>query len=229
MSEHQRYPLVMEHPNYWPGSIGTERTGAGGMKWYEGGLPARFPPVTVRNQDQEEEHAAKGYLPAGKSDPTAYSRAIARTDGVYEPVEFPKFITWNGQEILVETAEEERALLEDGIQPITLRSQIPPPPVVEKTAEQLEIEALKARVDQLMEMLQTRAAPAIEALAAQPVDEGHRPASPSQARAHQLFAAGEPMTRGQKAWATRQANKALAAQKVAQPSPEPASEETEHV
>lgn len=107
-NQHERYPLYMTHPNYWPGSIGEEQTDKSGFKFHAGGLPSRFPPVQVHTEDQESQYAAKGYVPAGKSDPTAFIRLTAMAGAAtdYTPEEYPK---WVGP-VLVNSAEEEAAL-----------------------------------------------------------------------------------------------------------------------
>src|SRR5215467_14322435 len=112
--DHNRYPLRMAHPNYWPGSIGKEVTGPAGIKSYEGGLPARFPPVIVHTEDQEEEHVSKGYVPSGKSDPLAFAAALAHTAAGYEPEQYPKWV--NGK--TPETPEEEARILAGQPKPV---------------------------------------------------------------------------------------------------------------
>lgn len=105
--QHDRYPMFMKHPGYWPGSVGPEVTDESGFKHNAGGLPARFPPVQVENADQEEQYAAKGYVPAGKSDPTAHLRLIASAgSGNYDHQEYPKQV---GDRV-ANSAEEEAAI-----------------------------------------------------------------------------------------------------------------------
>lgn len=106
MSQHVEYPKHMMHPNYYPGSVGEEVKDRSGFAHHIGGLPARFPPVVVRNADDETYYAAKGYVPQGKSDPVAYAAAFA-TSSNYVPQEYPKWVN----DKLVQTEEEERALL----------------------------------------------------------------------------------------------------------------------
>lgn len=110
MTEFNEYPKHMTHPQYHPGSIGVEKTGAGGFKYWEGGTSVKFPPVLVHNQDDEEFHKAKGYISDAKSDINAFNRAhaVAASHTNYVPQEYPK---WVGN-VLVDNADEELAALE---------------------------------------------------------------------------------------------------------------------
>jgi len=83
----QRYPLAMNHPGYKPAVVSQDKIVNKERVRAEPGRPASFPPITVYNEDQEQEYAAKGYLPAGISDAEAYRRAKA---GVINP-ERPEF------------------------------------------------------------------------------------------------------------------------------------------
>ena len=90
--EYQRYPLTMVHPGFVAGTVGTEISDKSGFKHFVGGRGAQFAPVIVKNEDQEESHAAMGYVPAGKTDPVAWVAAHSQAIDVntYTPVEYPK-------------------------------------------------------------------------------------------------------------------------------------------
>lgn len=108
--EHQKYPMHMAHPGFKPGTVGAEVVSPHGFKYNLPGTAIRFPPVLVMNADQEERHAADGYVPVGRSDPAAFARAATTVVPVtldYKPVEYPK---WAGG-VLVNTPEEEQAAL----------------------------------------------------------------------------------------------------------------------
>jgi len=89
----------MAHPQYRPAEV-TPIEGTGVLNPVTGeevrtdfqGTAERFPPVQVNNEDQEAYHASLGYQPAGKSDPSAYARAIADTPVSYVPQEYPKWV-----------------------------------------------------------------------------------------------------------------------------------------
>lgn len=221
-----RYPLLMNHPNYWPGYIGDEQTGAGGVKYYTNGLPARFPPVTVNTADQEEEYASKGYAPAGISDFAAYQRALAGTtvdtEDPPEGTEYPKWVPTPGGDVLCETAEEEAAAL--GGNPPTRAEPEPVEQVAEKTPEQLEIEALKRQNAELIEMLKAAKQPVIEELKAE-AEEGYVATGPDHLTPAAAVLRDErpekPSGRGTKAWATRRERQAQRAREQEnQPKPD---------
>lgn len=72
------------------------------------GTPEKFPPVLVHNQEQEEEHASRGYISRGKSDASAFKDAWTELpEPDYEPEQYPKWV--NG--VLVNNEEEEFELL----------------------------------------------------------------------------------------------------------------------
>jgi hypothetical protein len=152
---HSRYPLRMMHPNYWPGYVGREIVGAAGIKYFEGGLPARFPPVTVNTEDQEEEHISKGYVPAGNSDPAAYAAAIANVRDGYAPEEYPKWV--NGE--LAMTREDEERILSGEPIPVEedelTRLRRENAELMARTEDErdLEIKALKRANEELAERL----------------------------------------------------------------------------
>jgi hypothetical protein len=161
------YPKLMSHPAFTLGTAAEEVKHPGGRIEYVGGTPVRFPPVTVNNPDDEEWYAAQGYVSQGKSDAKAFAQAVAsaaaaRTPNGYVPQEFPK---WAGG-VLCNNAEEEAAAL------AKRREQLGRPPAetapVEApqsadhdvvAAQKAEIEALKARMDEMMAEMRRMAAP----------------------------------------------------------------------
>lgn len=108
--EFNEYPKHMMHPAYTPGSVGQEVRGPGGFSYFVGGTPVRFPPVLVKNADDEAWYAAKGYVSQGKSDAAAFARAAQNAPAAntgYVPQQYPK---WAGG-VLVNDAEEEAEAL----------------------------------------------------------------------------------------------------------------------
>ena len=102
---HERYPLTMHHPHHAPATPSryTEpRLDEWGKKIFGSeqfvqGMPDRLPPVVVLDEDQEEQHRAKGYTAAGHSDPAAFERAKAAPIPVgHDLKEWPKWV--NGVE-----------------------------------------------------------------------------------------------------------------------------------
>lgn len=88
-----QYPKMMVHPNHRNAVLGHN---------YREGSPDVFPPVTVNNEDQEEQYRAKGYVSkGGNADP-----GNPKPRG-YEFHEYPKFV--NGV-IVKSPAEEKRAV-----------------------------------------------------------------------------------------------------------------------
>jgi hypothetical protein len=235
---HNEYPKMMSHPAFQPASVGTEVTSPAGFKHHVGGTPVRFPPVLVKNEDDEEYYAAKGYVSQGKSDPAAFARAVATAAPVntgYVPQRYPM---WAGG-VLVNNAEEEAAALaarqvQLGIEPSepaaevkkpdeagTVASSPPVPPDDEKTADQIRIEALEAQLAEMRAMMAKLTGAPVQA-----VQQDAAPEAPVtiQAEGTKLQAGdtvtieGTPhvvaapaqstMTKGQRAWATRQARAA---------------------
>ena len=204
-----RYPLTMTHPNYWPGYIGEEKIGAGGMKYYTGGLPARFPPVIVQDENQEEEYLAKGYVPSVSNPnlPPAHTTPPP-TPGGFE--EYPKWV--NG--VLCEDAEHEARVLgkapaaaaplaesamggnatiegvvEAPYEPQGVTGGAEPPPPDNLTAlhqARQEILALRAQNANLLEQLREAKSAEIARLKEQPTEVGFRGPAPDQ-QAGRLF------------------------------------------
>jgi hypothetical protein len=103
-AQYQRYPMVMRHPSESPAIVSAwnEKTR---RHEPEHGQPARFQPVTVNSQEQEEQYIAKGYQPTG--DAEAFEQAVFNVEPAgYEFQEYPK---WVG-EVLVHSREEEDEL-----------------------------------------------------------------------------------------------------------------------
>lgn len=142
---YQRYPLIMNHPAHTharkirdatpaiPPAPGRPLVQAQPEQWE----PEKWAPVTVQNEDQEAQHAAKGYVAAGSPNPQAFEKAFASphvpgqvnsewpkmVDGVLvqdpnrvDPnakMEYPKWVKVpGGEDILVQSAEEESRYLE---------------------------------------------------------------------------------------------------------------------
>jgi hypothetical protein len=106
--EHKEYPKYMTHPAYQPGRVGEEVRSPAGFSYHVGGTPIRYPPMLVRDADQEEYYRSQGYVTQGKSDPAAFAAAVQAMpppDENYRPKEYPK---WVG-DFLVNNREEEEA------------------------------------------------------------------------------------------------------------------------
>ncbi len=111
-TQHSEYPKHMAHPGYRPGKAGDEVKSPHGFSYHVGGEPIRFPPVLVMDEDQEAYHASQGYVCIGKSDPTAFARAVAAAapqTEIHEPVLYPKWLAEIGR--AVDSAEEEAEAL----------------------------------------------------------------------------------------------------------------------
>lgn len=110
--EYQEYPKVLTHPTMrQPDGIKS-----GGKEMVNGVLvdmPSKIIPggalnVTVNDADEEEYYRAKGYMPNGTSDPTAYHNTVSgnSTPESYEFQEYPK---WVGN-VLVQNREQEESV-----------------------------------------------------------------------------------------------------------------------
>lgn len=86
------FPKVMSHPHAQPAVNGYN---------YGQGKPAKFPPVTVNNEDQQEYYEAKGYRVRATGDDLSKFQPTG-----YKFVPYPKWV--NG--VLVQNAQEEAAL-----------------------------------------------------------------------------------------------------------------------
>jgi hypothetical protein len=111
------YPKVMKHPAFVKG-IPQEVPPKNykpkpGDVWFPG-TSDRFPDVTVLNPDQQEWYESRGYMPADGT-----PSLIGATDVASPYQEYPKFIrSPSGQEILVNSVEEESAVMGHGEVPV---------------------------------------------------------------------------------------------------------------
>ncbi len=213
MPEHNEYPKHMTHPGFEPATLGTE-VKSGNYSHWVGGTTERFPPVLVNSPDDQEYYEAKGYKSVGKSDPAAFLRAhaSAKSASGYTPIRYPM---WAGG-VLVNNEEEESAALgarreQLALEPIEPEAEqatpaplkyaevAAPAPVPDVTAVRLDaMEAQQARMMVMMEQMLALSAGARVQKAA--------PVATVEPEPEQTEADG--MTRGQKAWATRQARAA---------------------
>lgn len=165
-AQHVEYPKHMVHPGYQPGTIGQEVKSPHGFSYYIGGTAIRFPPVLVMNADQEEMHAAQGYVSIGKSDPAAFARAAAAAvpvDPDHVPEPYPKWVAGR----VVNSAAEEA---------VALGQPAPEPPVEvvpEKPAPELENARLRAELAEMRALLESATAPPVVE-PADPAESGPR-------------------------------------------------------
>lgn len=109
-SEFSKFPMHMVHPGFSPGTVGEEIKSPHGFSYHVGGTAIRFPPVLVWTEDQEQQHAAQGYVSIGKSDPAAFARAVAEARPIepdHKPEPYPK---WVGGKVANNAEEEARIL-----------------------------------------------------------------------------------------------------------------------
>jgi hypothetical protein len=137
--EHQRYPMIMNHPSNRPARKIADAAPAHPPETYfatpEQWEAEKWPQVTVTTPDDEAYYEAKGYKPAGNPDAAAFSMAqsspyvAGRKTNEYPKMlngvlvqdpnapasnfqEFPKWIIPpQGDAILVKCAAEEEAYL----------------------------------------------------------------------------------------------------------------------
>ena len=142
---HSEYPKHMRHPSFQPGTVGKEVVSPNGVRHNVGGSPIKFPPVLVHNPDDEEFYAAKGYVVQGQSDAAAFANAYATAEPMsdYKPQQYPKWV--NGR--LVENEDEEIAALDAG----PVEAEAPAEAEPERSAAELENEALKARMAEMQD------------------------------------------------------------------------------
>lgn len=141
MSEYQEYPKAMVHPHYKKGEAhaipGTGRVDQRGqeIRMDFQGTADHFPPVLVHNQDQEEYHASKGYIPGGTMDASAFARGVAKPiPPGYEPERYPM---WVGGALVNDEAEEHEARLAAGMDP--LPETLTPEPGLEPNEQPVEM------------------------------------------------------------------------------------------
>ena len=160
--QYQRYPLTMVHPGFVAGHVGTEIQDKSGFKHFVGGRGAQFAPVIVKNEDQEESHAAMGYIPAGKTDPvawvTAHSHAIEVNS--YTPQEYPKRVgdvdVYDKDEearvrakMAADEARQAEQSRQAALNPVPIAVTVP----VETGHIAAEVDALKADMGELRAMM----------------------------------------------------------------------------
>ena len=74
------------------------------------GSPARYPPVTVSTNDQQQEYEAKGYVTEG-GDVSAYNDSVSGKPQHYKYDEYPKWVNIAGEPVLMLTKAHEHATL----------------------------------------------------------------------------------------------------------------------
>jgi hypothetical protein len=100
------YPKEMRHPAYVQGRAQEVQPKNWhithpGQPWTGfGGSSDRFPPVTVTDPNQQEFHESRGYVAVDGS-------TIIGIQGLNPSTEYPKYLHIDGEEILVNSVEEE--------------------------------------------------------------------------------------------------------------------------
>lgn len=173
---YERFPLTMAHPQFKkaesipvPGSQVYAPDGQIVRQDYRG-TPERLPPVTVRNENEEEYYAAQGYEPAGNIDPAAWVRAHANApDADYVPQKYPM---WRNGELIKSAADDPEATAEDLAPRVVVKADTLTP------AEATEAENLRAQMaamqEQMAKMVEQNAALLAEKAAPPPVVETPR-------------------------------------------------------
>ena len=187
---YERYPLLMVHPAHLPASIGTPKLDSSGrpVAW-EGGTAERYPPIQVQSPDDEEFYKSRGYEPAGKGDPAAWSRAHANPINIdsYKPVEYPKWVI----DREVQSAEEEAAVraLHGHAAPVVPPAPevahvpyVPDSPALVETAavQDSRIDALEEKVGSLHDMMAQLLAATQAGAGAVPKPRGRPPGARAQ-------------------------------------------------
>lgn len=147
---YSEYPLTVAHPHYTAAKSipvpGTEiRDGQGRVIRQDmRGTPERFPPVTVKNADEEEYYVAQGYARAGKIDPSAWVQAHSDAPSeTYEPLKYP---LWRGG-VLYMTAQEDPGASEEDLTP---KETADPDKATEEAPQPAgEAENLRATLDEM--------------------------------------------------------------------------------
>jgi len=84
---YEKYPLTMAHPAYKPATISKGEAGAAH------GQPMKFPPVTVRDEMEQEYYEAQGYREAGHVDPSAWAdQHSGPIPDVHQAQQYPKWV-----------------------------------------------------------------------------------------------------------------------------------------
>lgn len=107
----QEYPKMMVHPHHQPAI--PNRIFPLGYRPQPGesetpGQPERLPPVTVNDENQQAMYEARGYFVQGSSGSVAGSE---EQPAHYRYDEYPKWVRMHDDDVLVQSREEEHALL----------------------------------------------------------------------------------------------------------------------
>lgn len=93
---YSEYPVMLHHPDHVdgvPDTFDIRKEPSGVVTFRVPGTPERFPPVTARNADEEEQWISKGYARAGKADADASAKSKANPyDPNYHHDEYPKMV-----------------------------------------------------------------------------------------------------------------------------------------
>lgn len=146
-AEYETYPLTLAHPQFSASKPipvpGSEIYGANGevVRRDYRGTPERLPPVTVRNESEEEYYRAQGYERAGKMDPSAWVRAHADAPSVdYVPQAYPKWVDG----VLILSAQEDPNASETDLAPPAPKAEAEPEPAAPSEAANL-----RAQMDEM--------------------------------------------------------------------------------
>lgn len=141
------YPAFMTHPGYAPAVLAPE-TKRGQPNSV--GSPVRYPPVTVNNQDQQQQYEAKGYVRQGQPSARAFATATAVIPQTYGGgLEYPKYVG----DTLVHTPDQELAALE-AQEHARLNPPPPPPePIGTEDAAARRLDVIEANMAQLMALM----------------------------------------------------------------------------
>jgi len=155
MSQFQEYPKVLSHPSHAPAEWKKLEGKGVGIFTPDTVMtsPERFPAVTVKNKDQEDYYASRGYRPNNNPDPVAYEQALMESQYVpgYANNEYPKW-KYHAMEIpvIVKSPQEEDALGEGwGDSPIIATEDdiVMNPAVAVQASAQQTAEAAQVKVD----------------------------------------------------------------------------------
>jgi hypothetical protein len=167
MTEYSDYPMTLAHPNFQPSKSipipGTEIYNGNGevIRRDYRGTPLLMPPVTVKNEAEEEYYRAQGYERAGKVDPAAWVRAHSDAPpDEYKPVKYP---LWRGDQLIRSAAEDPEADPADLEAPAShlpnaIDAPVPIPAATEIENLQNQMSAMNAAMSEMMEMLRAEKA-----------------------------------------------------------------------
>lgn len=198
----KRYPLTMTHSAYHPGYVGNEVKDKSGFTYFQGGSPARFPPVTVNGADDEEYYAAKGYIPSGNSNPAAFAAGL-RGETI-DTDEFPKWVYPNGDDkpgVVVDSPEEEKAIM--GAPSASPQTPAPNVPEAAIEADEDEVTRLRRELAEAKEAAIAARREADEALAQAKYNAAKAAERTAIAGLQEKTAKAPATGRGAKAWETR--------------------------